>query len=141
MKKIIAIVLALVLSLSLVACGGSSEPAKTAENAAIAAYVEANKADLIAEMEESFATSSGLTCTSDIKVEGMGFIITMNINEMDNVDDATKQLLQETFDSMQGSFDLLIESMQSEVPGIEYFQVVINEVDGDHLVTITAGDK
>ena len=141
MKKIIAIVLALVLSLSLVACGGSSEPAKTAENAAIAAYVEANKADLIAEMEESFATSSGLTCTSDIKVEGMGFVITMNINEMDNVDAATKDLLQETFDSMQGSFDLLIESMQSEVPGIEYFQVVINEVDGDHLVTITAGDK
>lgn len=142
MKKIIALVLALVLSLSLVACGGgSSEPAKTADNAAIAAYVEQNKAELIASMEETFATSSGMTCTSDIKVEGMGFVITLNINELNDVDDATKQLLQDTFSTMEDTFDLLVESMQSEVPGIEYFQVVINEVDGDELVTITAGDK
>lgn len=143
MKKIIALVLALVMAMSLVACGGNTAKEETpaADNAAIVTYVEDNKAELISSMEEAFATSSGMTCTSDIKVEGMGFVITLNINELDDVDEATKQLLQDTFSTMEDTFDMLVESMQEEIPDIEYFQVVINEVDGDELVTITAGDK
>lgn len=140
MKKIIALVLALVLSLSLVACGGGSEPAK-ADNAAIAAYVESNKASLLESMESSFATSSGMTCTSDIKVEGMGFVITININELDNIDDATKALLQETYDAMDAVFESALETMQKELPEIEYFEVQVCEVDGDALATVTAGTK
>jgi len=140
MKKIIALVLALVLSLSLVACGGSTVEKKV-ENAAIAAYVEANKADLLASMEDSFATSSGMTCTSDIKVEGMGFIITININELDDVDADTKDLLQETYDSMDALFEGALETMQQDLPSIEYFQVLVCEVDGDLLATVTAGNK
>lgn len=140
MKKIIALVLALVLSLSLVACGGGSEPAKV-DNAKIATYVNANKADLLATMEESFATSSGMTCTSDIKVEGMGYVVTININELDEVDAATKELLQETYDSMDSLFEAALDEMQTELPELEYFEVLVCEVDGDLLATVTAGNK
>ncbi|MBQ7340874.1 MAG: hypothetical protein IJW41_05185 [Oscillospiraceae bacterium] len=141
MKKIIALVLALVLSLSLVACGGGSADAPKVDNSKIAAYIEANKADLVSSMESSFATSSGMTCTSDIKVEGMGFVMTININELDEVDAATKDLLQETYDAMDSVFESALETMQKDLPEIEYFEVVVCEVDGDVLATVTAGNK
>ena len=141
MKKIIALVLALVLAMSLVACGSASSVEKKVENAVISAYVEANKSDLLASMEESFATSSGMTCTSDIKVKDMGFIVTININELDDVDAATKALLQETYDSMDYLFESALDTMQEDLPEIEYFQVLVCEVDGDLLATITAGNK
>ena len=143
MKKIIALILALVLAMSLVACGSSNAdtPAPNADNATISAYVTANKSDLLATMEESFATSSGMTCTSDIYVEGMGFVVTININELDDVDTATKALLQETYDSMDYLFDSALDTMREDLPEIEYFQVLVCEADGDLLATITAGNK
>lgn len=161
MKKLIALILALTLCLA--ACGGNSgskdtplrpetglpaapesnlsvvpENTPVADNAAIVSYVEENKADLLAEMEESFAGSSGMTCTSDIRVSGMGFVITLYINEMDNVDAQTKAFLQETYDSMDSYFESSLDLMQMDLPELEYFEMRVCEVDGDLLATIVA---
>ena len=143
MKKIIALTLALVLSLGLIACGASTPaPVETkAKNAEIIEFVEKNKSELLKTMEESFATSSGMTCTSDIKVEGMGFIISININELENIDDATKTLMQETYDSMGDIFTQSLSLFQQDLPTLEYYQVQVCEKDGDLLATITAGNK
>ena len=143
MKKIIALTLALVLSLGLIACGASTPaPVETkAKNAEIIEFVEKNKSDLLKTMEESFATSSGMTCTSDIKVEGMGFIISININELENIDDATKTLMQETYDAMGDIFTQSLSLFQQDLPTLEYYQVQVCEKDGDLLATITAGNK
>ena len=143
MKKIIALTLALVLSLGLIACGASTPaPVETkAKNAEIIEFVEKNKSELLKTMEESFATSSGMTCTSDIKVEGMGFIISININELENIDDATKALMQETYDGMGDIFTQSLSLFQQDLPTLEYYQVQVCEKDGDLLATITAGNK
>ena len=144
MKKIIALTLALVLALGLIACGSatSQPPAETkAKNADIVAYVEKNKETLLSAMEQSFATSSGMTCTSDIKVEGMGFVISININELDEIDDATKAVLQQTYDAMGDTFNASLDTMKTELASLEYYQVLVCEKDGDVLATITAGNK
>ena len=143
MKKIIALTLALVLSLGLIACGASTPaPVETkAKNAEIIEFVEKNKSELLKTMEESFATSSGMTCTSDIYVEGMGFVIVLNISEFDDLDDASKAMLQQIYDAMSGTFDSALATMQQELPDLEYFEIQICDTDGDLIATIVAGDK
>ena len=143
MKRIIAVALAILLVLSLAACGSTSGSAATpaAKNAKIATFVESNKQELLETMESSFAESAGMTCTSDIKVEGMGFVISININELDNIDDAAKEMLQQTYDAMSGTFDAALETMQQDLPELEYFEVQVCEQDGDLLATIVVGTK
>lgn len=104
-------------------------------------FVNTNKADLLSSMEDSFASSSGYTCTSDIRVEGNGFIISININELNDVDQATKDQLQTTYDGMGDTFTGLLTDLQTMVPSLEYYTIEVNEVDGDNLATITAGNK
>jgi len=142
MKKFIALLLVLVLGLSLIACATTNAPAETkAKNAEIVEYVEKNKAELLSTMEESFATSSGMTCTSDIKVEGMGFVFTIKINELEGLDDAMKALMQEIYDGMGDVFDQSLTLFQKDLPSLEYYQVLVCEKDGDVVATITAGKK
>ena len=82
-----------------------------------------------------------MTCTSDIKVEGMGFVISININELDEIDDATKAVLQQTYDAMGDTFNASLDTMKTELASLEYYQVLVCEKDGDVLATITAGNK
>ena len=132
MKKILAIALVLVMMLSLVACGNDSDADK------VAAYVNKNKAVLLSSMEESFAGSSGLTCTSDIKAVGCGIVIDININELDNVDASVKATMQETYDSMSGYFDIMLTSLQKELPEVDSITINVNEIDGDPVASIKA---
>ena len=137
MKKLLAILLVLVFCFSLVACGGG----EAASNAKIAEYIEKNEDDLIEGFESSFASSSGMTCSSSIKVEGMGFIIKININELENVESSIKAQLQSTYDSMDSTFEPLLEQMQEELPELEYFEIDVCDKNGDLLATVIAGDK
>ena len=82
-----------------------------------------------------------MTCTSSIKVSGMGFVISLNINELDNIDSATKATLQSTYDSMGANFDTLLDQMQTELPELEYYEIRVCEKDGDLLATVVAGNK
>ena len=130
MKKIFAIALVLVMMLSLVACGNDSKSDK------VKAYVEDNKAVLLSSMEQSFASSSGMTCTSSIRVDGCGIVIDININELDGMGDAEKKLLQDIYDSMDAQFDLAFDQMQKELPELEFFTVNVNERDGDNVAVV-----
>lgn len=134
MKKTITLLLVLVLCVSLVACGGDSD-----KNPEIVKYVEDNRAELLSGMEQSFATSSGMTCTSDIEVIGNGFVISININEMDNIPDEQKEMMQGIYDAMGSGFDQMLEEMKKELSAIEYFTIKVCEKDGDVLATINAG--
>ena len=137
MKKLLAILLVLVFCFSLVACGGGN----TAANAKIVEYVEKNEDELIDSMEQAFAKSSGMTCDSSMKVEGMGFIIKININELEDVDSSIKAQLQSTYDSMSSTFEPLLEQMQTELAELEYFEIDVCDKNGDLLATVVAGDK
>ena len=130
MKKIFAMALVLVMMLSLVACGNDSKSDK------VKAYVEDNKAVLLSGMEQSFASSSGMTCTSSIRVDGCGIVIDININELDGMGDAEKKMLQDIYDSMDAQFDLAFDQMQKELPELEFFTVNVNERDGDNVAVV-----
>lgn len=134
MKKTITLLLVLVLCVSLVACGGDSD-----KNPEIVKYVDAHRSELLTSMEQSFATSSGMTCSSDIEVIGNGFVITIKINEMNDIPDEQKEMMQDIYDAMDSSFDMMLEEMKKELSSIEYFTIKVCEKDGDVLATINAG--
>ena len=155
MKKVIALVLVLTLSMALAACSlfpsnESSTPKKTftlpvettdPAVAALNAWLKNNRDSLLSSMEESFATSSGMTCTSNIEVIGSGFVITLNINELDNIPQETKDQMQAIYDSMGESFDSMLAQMQLELSQITYFTIIVGDKNGDVLSTITAGEQ
>ena len=138
MKKVLSLILVAVLCLSLVACGGKKQES-SGPNAAVVEFVNENKSELLESMEESFATSSGMTCTSDIEVVGSGIVISIKINEFDNIPKETKDLLQETYDAMSGAFEGMLSDLQKEIPEVTFMQINVCEKDGDVLATIKAG--
>ena len=138
MKKVLSLILVAVLCLSLVACGGKKQEG-SGPNAAVVEFVNENKSELLESMEESFATSSGMTCTSDIEVIGSGIVISININEFDNIPKETKDLMQEVYDAMSGTFEGMLSDLQKEIPEVTFMQINVGEKDGDVLATIKAG--
>ena len=107
----------------------------------VADYINENKAELLESFESSFASSaSGLTCTSSLSVSGRGFTISVNINELSNLSADMKQTLQETYDTMDSTFESLLDQMQLELPELEYFTIKVCDKYGDVLATIKAGD-
>ena len=138
MKKVLSLILVAVLCLSLVACGGKKQES-SGPNAAVVEFVNENKSELLESMEESFATSSGMTCTSSIEVIGSGIVISININELDNIPQETKDLMQEVYDAMSGTFEGMLSDLQKEIPEVTFMQINVCEKDGDVLATIKAG--
>ena len=119
--------------------GGSNNQV---DNSKIVSWFNANKNTLINSFESGFTnSSSGLTCNSTAKVEGMGFVITVKINELENLDAATKKNLQDTYDEMDATFEESLEMMQTELPELEYYEVIVCDKNGDKLAVVVAGNK
>ena len=138
MKKIFALLLSLMLVFSLAACGGSDKA--DADNSKIKEYVAEHKAELLSAMEQSF-TAAGMSCDTDIEVKGMGIVISVNIDGLDDVPAEQKAQMKEAYDSMSSVFESSLELMQKDLPELEYYQVDVCEEDGDLLASIVAGDK
>jgi hypothetical protein len=79
-----------------------------------------------------------MTCSSSIEVEGRGFIISININELDDISPEIKNQMQTTFDALQSTFDGMLKDIQAELPVLEYFTMRVCEKDGDVIATISA---
>lgn len=106
----------------------------------VAEYIELYSDDIISSFEESFAATSGMTCKSDLKIVGNGFILDICINELENLDDATKQTLQDTYDSMDSTFEASLADMQTAIPGLEYYTVNVCDKNGDLLASVNVGN-
>lgn len=150
MKKILALLLAVLMIFSLTACStlvglvndnrdnnSNHNNTGTQKNPALVAYLEKGGDAILSSMESSFATSSGMTCTSSIEVVGDGFEIYININEMEDVPAETKETMQDLYDDMDATWDLALTSLQTEIPELEYVKVYVCEKDGDVMATIT----
>ena len=127
MKKLTALLLAVLMVFTLVACGSEEDNAKLVE------YVEENGRAL----EESFS-GSGLTCNAKVDVDGNGFVFTIKIDGIDGLTSEQKDLMQETYDGMGSVFDASLSMMQSELPELEELTIKVCEEDGDLIATIHA---
>lgn len=133
MKKIISLLLVAILCVALVACGGSDQ------NPLIVSYVENNRDEMIAGFEEGFVTTSNMTCKTEIEVVGNGIVISININELNDLSSEQKAAMQAGYDMMDQQFGVLLLEMKQEIPGLEYFTFNFCEADGDLMATVTKG--
>ena len=138
MKKVLSLILVAVLCLSLVACGGKKQES-SGPNAAVTKFVNENKSELLESMEESFATSSGMTCTSDIEVIGSGIVISIKINELEDVPEETREMMQDVYDAMNPVFKQALDELRKEVPEVTALKIRVCEKDGDEVAVIKAG--
>lgn len=138
MRKVLSLILVAVLCLSLVACGGKKQES-SGPNPAVVEYVNENKSVLLESMEESFATSSGMTCTSSIEVIGSGIVISININELEDVPEETREMMQDVYDAMNPVFKQALDELKKEVPEVTALKIRVCEKDGDEVAVIKAG--
>ena len=153
MKKILALIFIVLMVMSFAACskdndnkGGNTATPDTAVVTTVPVqnkvqeYVDTKGDELVASMEQAFASSSGMTCTSTIKAEGNGFIIDININELTGVTDEQKAQLQQAYDAMDEQFEENLKTMQEGLPELEYMTVNVRDKDGEFLAAVKAGD-
>lgn len=132
MKKLFALLLAVLMVFALVACASE----KDSTDPDVKKFVEENSKEFLESMESSFATSSGMTCTSSIKAVGTGIEVSVNINELDNVPEETKKAMQEAYDAASSTLESSLELLQKEEPKITSLKIYVCEKDGDVLATI-----
>jgi hypothetical protein len=108
--------------------------------AKVAAYVRQYGDEFLDGLEQGFTQNSELTCNSTIAAQGTGIVVHININEIDNVDQATKNQMQAAYDSMSGTFKQSLNQMQRSLPELESLTIYVCEKDGDLLATIYAAD-
>ena len=157
MKKVLALMFALLMVMSFAACGKNSDDkaegnTATPDSAVVTTavvesqpskvqeYVDTKGEELVASMEQAFASSSGLTCKSTIEAVGNGFVINININELSGITEEQKAQLQEAYDAMDAQFEENFKTMQSGLPELEYMTVNVCDKDGNFLAAVKAGD-
>lgn len=146
MKKVLSLILVLVVLCSFAACSnpetnGPSEDPNAAKYAKVADYVEKNRQDLLDSFVSNFTSSgAGLTCTADITASKDGFVITVKIEQFDDLADDVKAQLQAAYDAQDSFFEASLETMKEELPELGYYTIRVCDKDGELLATINAGD-
>ncbi len=125
MKKMIAVIVAAVMLLSLVACNQSAEDK-------VADYADEAKEKL-----EGMFGGSGIGI--EVEAEGCGIIVDLKISDLNNITASQKQELQRYYDSMSGTFESLLEDMQDEVPELEYMVFNVCDSDGELAAKVEIG--
>lgn len=116
-----------------------SAPAVKTDAEKVADYVAAHEEEIKSSFEAGF-TAGGLTCTSVVNTSGTGIILSININEFDNLTDAQKATMQASFDAAASSIGGLAE-IQKEIPELTHVKILIGEKDGDFVATMTIGEN
>lgn len=106
------------------------------EEAAVAAWVEENGDEYVENFNTAFAGSSGLTCKTTMEANGCDIIVTVCINEWDDLTDEQKDTLQASYDALSDGFLAELKLMQNEEPAIDSLTYLICEYDGDVAATI-----
>ena len=106
------------------------------EEAAVAAWVEENRDEYVENFNTAFAGSSGLTCKTTMEANGCDIIVTVCINEWDDLTDEQKDTLQASYDALGDGFLAELKLMQKEEPAIDSLTYLICECDGDVAATI-----
>jgi len=146
-RRILSLLLVLALCLSLAACAKTEKADTKFEsrngakpNPELLEFVETAREELLIDFEAQVELDSDLTFASSLEVVGDGFVITIRINELDDLTDNLKQQLQEAYDALMDSFEAFLKELQDEIPVLEYFLIYICECDGDGIAVVETGD-
>lgn len=111
-------------------------PGVTETPSAITEFVNGEGGQMFMEEFMVGFESSGLTCTANIEAMGTGFVITICINELDDVSEEDKAAMQASYDEMAPLMGDAMEAMKAELEGLTYFCVNVCDVDGDFLASL-----
>lgn len=100
-------------------------------------FVEAN-GDMLLELFEQGFTAAGLTCNSTVVADGNDIVFDININELENVDDATKAQMQESYDQQQATFDAMAQALKTACSDLEGVVINVCDKDGNVCAVIEA---
>lgn len=139
MKKVITMALALLLLMSLAACGKTQMPSVRTNQQIVAEYVETNGDELLAGLEEGFTEGSNMTCRTSIQAMQCDIYVTICINELYDVSAEDKASMQAAYDSIQSTWDEALADLQKDVPQIEHLIISVRDRDDNSLAQIRAG--
>lgn len=165
MKKLLALLLALVMVLSLFAACGSSvdddeddkkestseekkeeekeeeEEEEKEEEPAKKDDAEDAVAAYVNEngdaLAETLAASVGAECEVDVESEDCGIVITISMTGWDNIAKEAKEQVQELYDSAAATYSALMDLARAELPELEFMTFNVCEEDGDLVATLT----
>ena len=104
----------------------------------LAEFVEMGGAAFGSSLEESFEASSGLTCTSEVEVEGTSLIVIIKIDSLDNLSADEKTAMQTMLAAEEASLAPALQALQTQVSGLETMIFRICEADGDLVAEVSA---
>lgn len=111
-------------------------PTEKTDEEKVADYVALKETSIIS-MFESALSGSGLTCNSTVKAEGTGIVVTICINELVDIPEEQKTMLQNTFDQNSAALSGNFAPIQAEIPELTYVKFNYCEKDGDLIATFT----
>lgn len=145
MKKILALLLAVVMVVGLVACGNKDEDKKSGEtggnaapanNPKIEAFVKEQGQAFVDGVAQGFS-GSGMTCKSSIEAKGEGVLVKIRIDGVDNISEEDKTAMQQNIDATSASLSSALASLKTAVPEIQFMELHLCEQDGDLLAKTT----
>ena len=105
----------------------------------VADYVALYREDITNAFESGF-TVSGMTCESTVEAVGTGIVVTVKVNELDNLTADQKATIQDSYGSAVAQMGG-ITGLQGEIPEATYLEISVYEKDGDLIAALVAGNK
>ncbi len=111
-------------------------PAGKTDAEKVADYVALEGTTIISMFESGF-TSSGMNCTSTIEAVDTGIVLKICINDLVDIPEEQKAMLQSTFDQSAAALSGNFAPIQAEIPELTYVKFDFCEKDGDLIATFT----
>ena len=130
MKKLLALLLAVLMIFAFVACSSEPDTSNKVEE-----YIETNKETIISSVKKGLGNAD-LACTHSIVADGNGFVVNINFNDMDNLTPEDKIAYQAGYNSLRTEFENMLATWRKGFPELGYVKFNMCEKDGDIIYTI-----
>ena len=140
MKKVSALILAISMMFVLVACGEKPVSEDPVEVNPVQEFFDLYGDEFLTSINDSFASAAGgLTCESNLEINGNHLTVNICIQGVDNIPDDVKKQMQDIYNGMSETFEATLTEMQTELPELEAVTYNVCEQDGDILAVIETG--
>ena len=127
MKKLVAILLAVVLVLGLVACSKEAKVEK---------FVKEHGQEFSDGVAQGFS-SSGMSCKATMEAKGDGIVVKICVDQFDDIDASTKAIAQANLNNTVSSLQPSLKAIQEKESAVQFMEVHLCEADGDLIAKVT----